>query len=320
MNTKNKNQKDIVSEDISIETLHVLNAIKTSFSPEMAKESKELIFEKIGRTIDFHNSEKDSIKRKRIKKLLQVLTIAAVCILLLVPFSFIIYTKGYNSGYAKIDDTLVELKVPQGAISSITLPDSTKVILNGGSKLIYPTRFDKERKVTLIGEAFFDVTQNEEKPFFVYSCNLTAKVLGTQFNLKAYGGEHKTVLTLKSGSVYAIPEDSSVEEGLILKPSQQVVVDRYTKEMTRRNVIVQDFIAWKDGVIVFRDNTLEEIGMFLEKQFSIPIQITSTGLKKERYSAQFKHGENVYQILNKLSYKRGWKYEFDNGKIKIISR
>lgn len=319
VNTTDQTQNEIIPEDISIETLHVLNAIKTSFSHKIAEESKDLIYEKTCRNIDFYESTNDSKKVKRIKKFLQLSSIAIACLLVFIPLSFIIYTKGYNSASSEIADEFIELRVPQGATSSITLSDSTLVILNGGSRLIYPTRFKKERKVTLVGEAFFDVTKNKDKPFFVHTPNLTAKVLGTQFNFKAYEKENKTILTLKKGSIYAIPAENAAIEGLILKPSQQIIVDNYTKEMMRRNVSVQDFISWKDGIITFRDNTLDEIRILLERQFNIPILITTEDIRKERYSAQFKHGENLRQILDKLSHKRGWKYKFENEQIKISS-
>lgn len=307
------------AEDIPIEALRILNAVKPPSSGNLAEESKEFVYKALCKRINRWESGQNPIRVKLRQVLPFLLPVASALALLVIPLSFISYNRGYETARLKLADAVIEFTVPRGGVSTITLADCTKVVLNGGSTLIYPACFGKERTVTLSGEAFFDVSKSKKQPFVVHARNLTAKVLGTQFNFRAYDDDNTTILTLAEGSLFATPPNGSEEEGLYLKPSQQIIVDNTTNEMTRRNVDAEVFISWKNGILTFRDSPLGEIVILLEKHFNVSIRITTESLKSERYSAQFKHGETIYQLLDKLSHKRSWGYELMNGQL-IISR
>ena len=322
MDSVNNSEDKLTLEDISVEVLRVLNAIKPHQADDLVEENKEVIFTKVSKRIDGASAptREVTLNSSRNKVLLYTLSIASAIALLFIPLSQVIYTKGFNSATALLAEVPVELNVPMGTISRVTLPDGTHAVLNGGSKLIYPTLFGAERKVTLVGEGFFDVAKDENKPFYVQTNNLTAKVLGTRFGFTAYAGDSHTTLTLEEGSVYAIPSGNAPTDGVILEPSQQIVVDNTTKELTRRNVNVDEYISWKDGILIFRDMTLGEIATVLERRFNTKIRIATDELKHERYSAQFKYGENLDQVLDKLSFKRMWKYESQDGLMIAITK
>ncbi len=95
-----------------------------------------------------------------------------------------------------------QLIIPYGNQSRLVLSDNTVVWLNAGSRLVYPSRFeDKTREVLLFGEAFFEVSKDEKKPFIVKTSDLQIKVLGTQFNISAYTEDKVIQTVLKEGSV-----------------------------------------------------------------------------------------------------------------------
>ena len=115
-----------------------------------------------------------------------------------------------------------ELLVPAGQRAELTLPDGTKVWLNAGSKLSYPSFFEKERKVFLSGEGFFNVAKNEKVPFIVSTGTIDVKALGTQFNVFCYPGSDYTGVYLQQGSVKAY-FPSLESEGVVLSPEQYLV-------------------------------------------------------------------------------------------------
>ena len=207
---------------------------------------------------------------------------------------------------------------PLGVTTKITLPDGTVVTLNGGSKLTYPTLFaGKERCVSLSGEGFFEVAKDAEHPFLVNADNLSVKVLGTKFGFKSYKDDNQTIVTLKEGLVKAMPSNKEAVNGIVLRPNQQLVLDNRTGEFQCRNVNTAEYLSWKEGVLYFRDTTLDEIAKILERKFNVKILIASESLKNDRYFAHFGYNENLEQILTLLSHKRFWKYEKKNGTIEI---
>lgn len=304
-------------DDVSTEVQHIIQAIKHPDASVQMQESRESVFGRINQKIESDLLIHPANPTPRIA-LMRYLSIASVVALLLVSVATLSYFRGYRSGTTNLSQTLVEVAVPLGTISHLVLSDGTKVTLNGGSTFTYPALFATDRQVTLVGEGFFDVAKETEKPFIVHTANLSAKVLGTRFGFKAYKEDAQTVLTLEEGSVNALPFDKQSAVGILLHRDQQLVIDNETKEFQRRNVNVHEYVSWKDGVIIFRDQTLTEIAVILERRFDLKINIRSESIKNDRYVAQFKYGENVEQILDKLSYKRAWTYEKQQGIIEIV--
>jgi transmembrane sensor len=124
-----------------------------------------------------------------------------------------------------------EITAPYGARSIITLPDSTTVWLNAGSKLRYPSNFsENNREVYLEGEAFFDVTKNEKNIFKVNAGDILINVYGTQFNVKAYSEEQEIITTLVTGSISIdVLNLNSPKAPLILEPNQSATFHKAAK-------------------------------------------------------------------------------------------
>lgn len=113
----------------------------------------------------------------------------------------------------------------------VKLPDNSSVILKPYAQIRYPVAFTSiKREVYLTGEAFFEVTKNAHKPFFVYSNELTVRVVGTSFSIKAYKGDKKFKVVVSTGKVLVTANaafyNKAVNPSILLMPNQQVVLDR----------------------------------------------------------------------------------------------
>src|SRR5690606_36161251 len=124
--------------------------------------------------------------------------------------------------------------------------DGSRVWLNAASTLKYPSRFAAgERAVEIMGEAYFAVAKDKNRPFKVTSKGQKIEVLGTEFNVSAYPDDPETKTTLVEGSLQVILAAASQIPATVLKPGQQSTVDRTTVDV--QNVDKHQYIAWKDG-------------------------------------------------------------------------
>ena len=110
------------------------------------------------------------------------------------------------------------IKVPAGQRANLTLPDGTNVWLNARSEMRYPAVFTgNKREITLDGEAYFEVTHNEDKPFVVQTNKCNVEVLGTKFNVEAYSDSEDFCTSLMEGSV-RVSDKGNPSESLVLAP------------------------------------------------------------------------------------------------------
>lgn len=310
-NEKNKRVVDEICEEV----LRIINAVKHPDVSSLMDESRESLFEHINEKIE--TEFRINNHRFVATSLSRFLVVACFFILVLFSTAFVAYYIGNHSEKEALSQVRAEFFTPLGTTSTLTLTDGTIVTLNGGSKLTYPVLFDKVRQVSLMGEGFFDVAKDSERPFIVNSGTLSVKVLGTRFGFKSYQEDCQTIITLEEGMVKATPLNKKQQIDIVLEPSQQLILDNHTGEFQCRNVNTREFTSWKEGILYFRNSTLGEIAKTLERRFNIKIIIHADEIRNQRYFAHFESGENVDQILTLLSYKRSWKYLKRNGTIEI---
>ncbi|SEW52027.1 FecR family protein [Chitinophaga arvensicola] len=162
------------------------------------------------------------------------------------------------------------LRTPRGGQYKITLPDGTTVWLNACSSISYPTAFTgKERKVTITGEAYFEVAQDAQHPFKVKMNQMEVLVLGTHFNINGYSDEGSIRTTLLEGAVlvntatYAVP----------LQPGQQSAVTPGGERVTGvRKVDVNSVIAWKNGYFSFEEADIPTVMRQLSRWYNIEVK------------------------------------------------
>lgn len=148
------------------------------------------------------------------------------------------------------------------------LPDGSVVALNKFSSLDYDQSNPNQREIKLLGEAFFDVHHDAENPFIVTTSDLTIEVIGTQFNVKAYAGQPTTV-TVKEGKVKTTLREKN--ETLILTAEDQII-NEPTQPVTISNKVTNtNYLAWKTGLLEFKDSELPEVVARLEELYDIAI-------------------------------------------------
>lgn len=189
------------------------------------------------------------------------------------------------------------MTTPKGRQYSLVLADGTKVWLNAGSSITFPTSFRKDsREVAISGEVYFEVTKDPTKPFRVKVNEETAiEVLGTHFNVKAYGDESSINTTLLEGSVRV----RAFQRLQLLKPGQQSEIKPGEKTMGVRNVDVEKVMAWKNGFFNFQDVPLPEVMKQLERWYDIEV-VYEKGIPNIKFGGKVSNDVSLSGLLRSL--------------------
>lgn len=202
------------------------------------------------------------------------------------------------------------ITVPAGQRANLTLSDGTNVWLNARTTMQYPARFTKNhRKVSLSGQAYFNVTKNEKAPFVVQTEKYDIEVLGTQFDVEAYPRLDKFVTTLMEGSVKVFRQERP-EHNLVLKPGHKVYLSDGKLYMAQ----VKDYnpYRWKEGLICFKDASFQSIMDDFEKYYGIKIVIHNKNVLKYSYTGKFRQADGIDYALHVLQKDIRFKCKKDN--------
>ncbi|WP_394750128.1 FecR family protein [Spongiimicrobium salis] len=213
---------------------------------------------------------------------------------------------------------LNEISIPYGTTYKIQLSDNTVVWLNAGSTLKFPQNFKgtpNKREVFLEGEAFFDVTKNEEKPFFVHARDLQIEVLGTQFNVSSYETDKAIKTTLVEGAVHVF-ETNNPENQLQLSPNDQAAYQREQGTLDKRKVDPNIYIDWMHNKLIIDQLEFSEILTRLERRYNVRIINNAQHLNQEIYNGEFQN-ESIAVILNTIAMSTPFTYEINNNIITI---
>ena len=208
------------------------------------------------------------------------------------------------------------INVPYGGTYTVELCDGTKVYLNSGTTLEFPSRFDgKVRSVILKGEAYFDVARNVSKPFVVEVDEMKVKVLGTSFNVKSYVDEPGVYTTLVEGSV-AILRDGQPEKKI--KPGEQAYYNKGVGTLSIAEVDVNEFTSWKDGLFYFKDIALEEILRIVSRWYDLEVFYMNQGAKSVIYSGKLPMYSSVEDVLRKFEISGDVRFELKGRTLSLI--
>lgn len=207
------------------------------------------------------------------------------------------------------------LVIPKGKTYQLLLSDGTRIWLNSETEITYPTRFvGNKREITLIGEAFFEVAKNKEKPFIVNANGMEVKVLGTSFNVSCYTADKTISTTLIEGSVSVKTENKKT---VTITPSEQFTYNRDNAKTDIRIVNTELFTSWIDGKYIFKDATLEDIVKKLQRWYDFSVNYEDESLKYNHYSLIAERETNLDQLLEVISYTSNIKLERTNNIINI---
>ncbi len=221
----------------------------------------------------------------------------------------------YDTGTEQNEVKYNTLKVPYGKKFNLILSDGTIVYLNAGTSLKYPIKFPSNgsRQVILSGEAFFEVTENKEKPFIVTADEgMKVKVLGTRFNIKSYPEDGNVETTLIDGKVRIMENNSSKE--VDLKPSEKAIYHKNKDAVTVKGVDTSQFTSWKEGVLIYDETPLYQVIKDLERTYDIAFEVESETIRNYKFNGVFDN-LTVDQILEIFELSSPIKYYKLNKKI-----
>lgn len=206
------------------------------------------------------------------------------------------------------------IRIPRGGEFQLTLSDGTKVWLNAETILKYPVSFSNTmREVFVEGEAFFEVAKDVDRPFVVQTRDMKVNVYGTSFNIKAYPDEKNLTTTLVSGKI-SLTQSIDDEEYLLL-PNEQAIVTNLGIIIEKVNV--DQFIAWKNGRILFEENTMEEIFNELSRWYNIEIAYANDDIRKLKFSIDMIRYSEFDKILEIIELTKKVKFEVNGNKVII---
>ena len=200
----------------------------------------------------------------------------------------------------------IRLLTARGSKGEFQLPDGTKVWLNASSRLTYPETFDRrERRVTLEGEAYFEVARNTSHPFVVDMNRMEIEVLGTTFDARYERTSGIAETTLNSGSICV--RTSRSQQSVRLRPDERLVFNETTGSMIIEQVNASNYNSWIQPNLTFFDMTLEDIITNLERWFNVPIGTDASVDRTIRLSFHVRH-ESLEETLQVISLITGLQY------------
>lgn len=227
----------------------------------------------------------------------------------------------FNSDFIKPSETAYYIsKASKGSVAETVLPDGTVIFLNAGSEVKYlATQGKKIREVFLEGEAWFKVKKSKEIPFVVHTSYYDVRVMGTEFNVKAYSEEAEVITTLEEGSIEIVSTDQlKLAKNVLLKPGEQLVYNKTRKELHVSQVTTQIYSAWKENKLVFINMSLSELVKLLERKYGVEIKVLDESLLNYHYDGSFKN-ETIIEVLNILQKTLPINYKL-NGQEVIITK
>lgn len=292
--------------------------------------------------IRLNENHERTIRSKNSKKKIIWFSAAAVAIAISCFFMLDIGVKK-NKANPEIARHVNEITTRPGSKSRVELPDGSIVWLNAGSKLTYNKDFGKvKREVTLMGEGFFDVTKNKEKPFIINTSSITIKVLGTVFNVKAYQEDKQTETSLLHGSIEVVIKKRPNDK-IILSPSEKLIVENDISESRNKTIKdnnstteipdisnlvsinklsynpIDSAVAeteWINNKLIFRNESFYDLAIQMERWYNVQIEIKDDKIAMERLNGTLET-ETIAQALEALQVSTPFKYEKSGNNIII---
>ncbi|MDX9882231.1 MAG: FecR domain-containing protein [Prolixibacteraceae bacterium] len=254
--------------------------------------------------------DKISGKKRKLNSTLKLVFKYAAIIVFLISLTTIYYTNKQQISHTAPQKKLsyTSFITENGQRSRVVLPDSSIVWLNSGTTLSYPSDFSEHRKVSLNGQAFFQVYHNEDSPFLVQANGLIVKVLGTKFDVDAYPENGEIAVVLESGKV-ELAHNNFESFNYTMQPGEQATYNITDNALTLNYVDAAIYSSWKDGKLIFRNESMKNVVEKLRRWYNINIEVTdaevynsifSGTIQNESYEEIFRYIEIVCDVKCKL--------------------
>jgi hypothetical protein len=215
--------------------------------------------------------------------------------------------------------TLHQLIVPYGKTTSLTLSDGTKIRVNSGTRLIYPSVFGKDRReIFCTGEIYLDVAEKEHCPFIVKTGYMEIKVKGTRFNVSAYKDEptHSVVLLSGAVSIKGRRPDAAYE----IHPNQMLSYETESKNAGILDVDADRYVSWIHGYLYLQGEAIDRVLQKLEKHFNVSFTYTGEGFERIFVRGKLDLSGSVENALDYICLTTSIRYTTHNKSIEIINK
>jgi transmembrane sensor len=282
------------------------------------------------------NEEMPPVRKNRFRA-----PLLSLALLLILGLGWFVFAKKQPLAVSQqLAENKSEISTRNGNRTRIQLPDGSTVWLNAGSKLDYSKEFgNKNREVHLIGEGYFDVVRNPEKPFIIHTTAVEVKVLGTQFNVKSYPGDKTTETSLIKGSVEVFVKNRG--EKWVLRPNEKLVVENELprsvaapvekangivkreplvaiKELTyiQPDAVIPVEASWTRNQLSFKDEPFAEVAKKMERWYDVEFEFRNKKPENLMMYGTFTN-ETLEQALEALQFSFGFGYEVKDKKVII---
>lgn len=277
-------------------------------SPEYINKDKLNVLSKV--------QAKTTLQINRSRRQILLYKIAAI---LAIPITFALswyFTEGNQANNQAVSEMFCEITAPKGHIAKCILPDGSEVWVNTGSTVTYNVNSfnDRSREVELSGEAYFEVAKNAEKPFTVKTPVANILVTGTSFNVKAYPNSDLFETILAEGSI-DMALNSTTQQKISLVPGEKAVYQKGAKSISIEQVEPEYFTSWRTGELLFKDATLNDLVVELERVYDIKFHIKDKQLGEFRFRGMFSYNNNLIEALEKIKRTAQIDYRIENKEV-----
>ena len=286
----------LTQEDMDVESLLPWSDWEQASTEPMPSGLRDRVVSAVLERDEVSEDRRSAVRGQKVRRIpVTVLTAAAVVLLVIaLPWLF-------SSRSSKRAPASVTQVAARGQSRMVVLPDLTRVYLNGGSSITYPAVFDdSDRKVVLTGEAFFEVATIARQPFKVLSGSLLTTVLGTSFNVRAFG--ENVVIAVKTGrvKVAANKNGGTRNAPCVLLPGQQASYSGNGHALSLQTVSSGKIGSWLDNELSFDGSSLKEILRTLENRYNVRLEPEAGVSLEEKYSITFYH-LSLQESLDKIA-------------------
>lgn len=209
----------------------------------------------------------------------------------------------------------VKLSTPIGQQFRVVFEDETEVLLNAASTLSCPKVFSNDRReVHLDGEAFFKVSKNKDRPFYVKTLNQEIKVLGTSFGVSAFAEDETVKTTLVSGSVLVQPKNTRLA-GVELSPGEQSILAK--DKLRKEHVDTDSELSWLDGSFSFKSDDIQSVMKMLQRWYDIEVHYEGQ-VSKERFNGVIPRSESIDPVLELLEKTKSVRFKKEGRRITVM--
>ena len=212
------------------------------------------------------------------------------------------------------DVQMNKLIVPNGKRSSLILADGSKVWINSGTELEFPSKFyENSRDIFVNGEIFIDVSKSEKQPFIVHTSKFDVEVFGTSFNVSAYDDEEETSVVLVEGSVKLNTSGNSMK----MLPNEMVKIK--AGNMSKQEIDVSLYTSWIKGVFIFDGTPILEVLKKVGRYYNISFSETEN-VPGKKITGKLYLSENIEEVLSSISILTSTEYKRENDIIILINK